>query len=106
MTTTTGIVTDSNEQFNSILDNTKLKDWAFFVQPQQEIYDSFEIKVPSMTVSERLELDKKLFDKNGGILTEEFTQFKYGVDDDEHRKYIDGYRDYYKYLPYFGKVTY
>jgi hypothetical protein len=106
MTTLTGFVC-SDEVFGEMLDQSKLLDWSFYNNPdgETELIDAVEIAVPDMTVSERIEIDKKIPAVDIDAIAKELV-FNYGNDIDEHVYLINGYHTFYKYLPYFSKVIY
>jgi len=106
MTTLTGIIT-KEEGFNKILSESKLEEWEFYSKPSKnsEIILAHEISVPAMTVSERMEIDKKIHYLDVQALSKSL-DFLYGTDADEHLQLIEGYHRYYKYLPYYSKVIY
>jgi len=105
MSTLTGVI-EEKDNFNKILQQSGLTNWDFY---QPETSDEFitgnEISVPAMTVSERIEIDKKIPAKKIDDLIAEL-KFYYGNSEDEHAKLIEGYCRYYKFLPYYSKVTY
>jgi len=105
MTTLTGII-ESKEGYDKVLKQSNLDKWEFYEsQPPDEFINGNDISVPAMTVSERLEIDRKIPAKNAGDVVKELTFF-YGTDSDEHLKLIEGYCRYYKFLPYYSKVIY
>lgn len=105
MTTITGII-ETKENFSKIAKQSGLAEWEFF---QSENEDEFitgnEIAVPAMTISERIEIDKKIPAKSTKEIINNLS-FLYGTTQDEHEKLIEGYCRYYKFLPYYSKVTY
>jgi hypothetical protein len=105
MTTITGII-EASAKFKNILQQTKLSEWEFFSSiMNDEFIVGNEINVPAMTISERLEIDRKIPVKNINDLANMLT-FSYGKDADEHMQLLEGYCRYYKYLPYYSRVTY
>ncbi|MBB5438548.1 hypothetical protein HDC92_002224 [Pedobacter sp. AK017] len=106
MTTITGII-DSKEEFQKILLETKLQDWQFYNQGPKasELIKSVNITVPAMTVIERMEIDRKIPSSDIEDLVKSLS-FKYGTNPDENKLLLEGYHTFYKYLPYYSKVTY
>ena len=103
MTTITGII-DNEDNFQNMVNQSGLNDWKFF-QPESEIIAGNEIAVPVMTVSERIRIDQLVPTTDTRSIADQLTFF-YGRDKDEHNQLVKGYCDYYKYLPYYSKVTY
>jgi hypothetical protein len=103
MTTITGII-DSTENFQNLLQQSGLAEWKFY-QPESELITGNEISVPVMTVSERIKIDQLIPTENSQQLAETLT-FRYGQSIEEHTALVKGYCEYYKYLPYYSKVTY
>lgn len=106
MTTVTGIVC-SDEEFAELLEQSKLQIWPFYNNANTglEFIEAVEITVPDMTVSERIEIDKKIPSQDLVLVANQLA-FKYGTNMDEHIRLIKGYHTFYKYLPYFSKVIY
>lgn len=105
MTTLTGIAA-SQELFNNINTECNFTNWPFFQSDSHdEIVPSNHILVPSMTIAERIAIDKLIISNTSKKIAEEII-FKYGSDPDEHSELIDGYCKYYKFLPYFSKITF
>jgi len=109
MTTMTGIVT-KEKSIDNFLVHSGLKKWPFINLSNHEdfLIGGNEIKVPIMTVSERIAIDKKL-KKLGCKTLASKLNFKYGDDgdtEDYHEQLIEGYTKYYMYLPYYSKVTF
>lgn len=105
MTTLTGIISD-NKKFTDILEQSNLKNWEFYqTEPLTELVVANEISVPVMTVSERMEIDKLIPLKTTTDLAAEL-QFSFGNTTEEHSKLVAGYCKFYRYLPYYSKVTY
>jgi len=105
MTTMTGIITENDDQFKSIIEDTQINKWPFYNNSKEDFVESVNIFVPTMTVAERYAVDKKFFVSEPGQIHKEL-EFKYGDSDEEHRELIEGYQKFYKYLPYYGKVIY
>jgi len=109
MTTMTGIVTKS-ESIDELLIYSGLKKWPFINLSDHKtlIINGHDIKVPVMTIPERIAIDKKLKKFSYKRLANSIS-FKYGDDqdaEDYHEKLIEGYAKYYSYLPYYSRVTY
>jgi hypothetical protein len=106
MTTMTGIIA-TDEEFEQILLESKLGDWEFYKKNSfsSEFIAPVEISVPAMTVSERIEIDRKIPSKDIKELAKSLI-FSYGTNEDEHVQLIEGYHKFYKYLPYYSKVIY
>lgn len=105
MTTLMGIIC-KQEDSEKILKESGLKKWEFYhSQPANEFIPSHLITVPVMTVSERVKIDKLIPVRNINTLASKLT-FLYGTDPSENIKLLDGYCKFYKYLPYYSKVTY
>ena len=106
MTTMTGIVATETE-FEQILEESKLLSWEFYQGGPVvgEFINASEISVPAMTVSERIEIDRKFPISDAESLAKSISFF-YGTTDDENLQLLDGYRKFYKYLPYYTKVMY
>jgi hypothetical protein len=105
MTTMIGIICEK-ETFKSVLKESGLNKWEFF-QPEiiTEFIGAHRIEVPAMTVMERVKIDKHIPIKSAESLSKEL-KFAYGQNDGENLKLLEGYCKYYKYLPYYSKVTY
>lgn len=103
MTTVTGIIAEA-EVFKDILSQSGLMHWRFF-QPEMSLTTGHEITVPVMTVSERIKIDQSIPTNDSTRIANDLA-FRYGSDENEHHTLIKGYCDYYKYLPYYSKVTY
>jgi len=105
MTTVTGIMAPK-EIFNDIKIESSFQDWPFFqADSPDEVIPSNHIIVPSMTIAERIAIDKLIVSNTPKKVAEKIL-FKYGNGQDEHFQLIEGYCKYYKYLPYFSKVTF
>ncbi len=104
MTTLTGIVTENTEDFERIVENTGLQNWPFLIRANDDFILADKIAVPSMTITERFEIDKIIHHSPEEIYLK--TPFKYGRDEKEHETLIGGYCKFYKYLPFYGKVIY
>ena len=105
MTTLMGII-EEKDNFAKILKQSGLFQWEFYQQESSEEFISgHDITVPAMTVSERIEIDKRMPAKDINNLIKRLGFF-YGTSEDEHAKLIEGYCRYYKFLPYYSKVTY
>ncbi|WP_430402801.1 O-methyltransferase [Fluviicola sp.] len=106
MTTITGIICNEGEE-SKILSDTKLENWQFYTSSNEgnEFIEAMEISAPAMTASERIVIDRLLSDTNEKDVASKL-EFKYGIDEDEHRILIDGYRKFYRYLPYYSKIIY
>lgn len=106
MTTITGIVT-KKEQIEMVLDQSGLNQWEFYQRENKnsELIAANEITVPAMTVSERIIIDKQIKTLDAFRLAKSLN-FLYGTSEEEHVELINGYHKYYKYLPYYSKVTY
>jgi hypothetical protein len=106
MTTITGIIS-SDEEFNQILEDSKLSSWKFYLgNPRDsEFISPIEISVPAMTISERVEIDRKIPTADIMQLANDMSFF-YGTNEEEHRQLMEGYITFYKYLPYYSKVIY
>jgi hypothetical protein len=105
MTTLTGIVAPQ-EIFDDIKAESNFPEWPFFkADSPDEILPSNLIQVPSMTIAERIAIDK-LIVSNTPVKVAEKIVFKYGNSLEEHSQFIEGYCKYYKYLPYYSKVTF
>jgi hypothetical protein len=109
MTTMTGIVT-RKKSINEYLNYSGLKKWPFVSLSDHDnfVIEGHDIKVPIMTITERIEIDRKLKKFSAKRLANSI-RFKYGDDNDTpdyHEQLIEGYTKYYTYLPYYSKVTY
>jgi hypothetical protein len=105
MTTMTGII-EQKDDFKKITKQSGLDRWEFHEpETDKEFLNGNEISVPAMTVSERIEIDKQIPAKNIKDLISDL-KFYYGNDEDEHIKLIEGYCRYYKFFPYYSRVTY
>jgi hypothetical protein len=107
MTTMTGVIT-KEEEFQLILNQSKLAEWEFYspASKYSEYIAPNEIVVPAMTVSERIEIDKKMHSISDISKFAKSLDFLYGTDESEHLILINGYHRFYKYLPYYSKVIY
>lgn len=104
MTTISGIVS-KKEEVDSLLELTGLSDWEFYLpNNNKDIIKSIEIQVPDMTFLERVAIDK-LIPNNVDALIKNL-QFTYGAGSSDHKKLLEGYCKYYRFLPYYAKVTY
>jgi hypothetical protein len=105
MTTLTGIVCKQDE-LQKILIESGLTTWAFYkADTPNEIIPATDIAVPVMTVAERVEIDKQVYSADPIKLAKEVS-FCYGESEAEHLQLMQGYCRFYRYLPYFSKVTY
>lgn len=105
MTTSTGIISNATE-FDEILKQSGLRPWEFYQpMPTSELIGGNEIAVPVMTVPERMKIDK-LIPLTDTINLAEVIEFSFGDSKEEHSKLVEGYCRYYKYLPYYSKVTF
>jgi len=105
MTTMTGMICETDE-FKKILKESGLEKWEFYqTESLKELIIANEISVPAMTVIERIEIDKKIPSSDFIKLAKEL-KFFYGENDEENLNLLKGYCKYYKYLPYYSKVTY
>lgn len=105
MTTMTGIISKP-ESSKKILIESGLVNWEFYQpEPSNEIILANEITVPVMTISERVLIDKLMPNNNAPSLVSKI-KFAYGNDDKENEKLLEGYCKYYRYLPYYSKVSY
>jgi hypothetical protein len=106
MTTLTGILC-SDSEFSELFDQCKLHDWPFYNNQVSgsEMIVAIEIAVPDMTISERMEIDKKIPAPNIDTIAKELA-FYYGENMNEHIHLIKGYHAFYRYLPHFSKVIY
>lgn len=106
MTTISGIIS-SDDEFNAILSQNKIREWPFYNNGEgsSEFMNAIKIAVPDMTVAERIEIDKKIPSQEIEKIAEGLNFF-YGGDLKEHVELIKGYHTFYKYLPYFSKVIY
>jgi len=85
MTTITGVVC-TDEEFSKIIDQCKLESWPFLKElseSESEFVEAIEIAVPDMTVSERIEIDKRIPAVDINAVAKELI-FYYGSNDDEH----------------------
>jgi hypothetical protein len=105
MTTMIGIVCE-RDKFKGVLKESGLKKWEFY-QPETsvEFIKAHRIEVPVMTIMERVKIDKYIPVSNAEILSSKL-RFAYGRNPSENRRLLEGYCKYYKYLPYYSKVTY
>lgn len=105
MTTMTGILS-SEQDFKDILIQSNFKNWEFYEsEPKTELIPGNEISVPAMTISERIEIDKLIPAKSIASIASAL-KFSFGNTNEDHLKLLQGYCRYYKYLPYYSKVTY
>jgi len=105
MTTMTGVIAPTRT-FTNLTRQSKLPSWPFYKRENRgnELIEAKLIVVPDMTVSERILIEKKL--PSADIQqTANDLPFKYAKTSD-HIALIEGYQTFYKYLPYYGKVTY
>lgn len=105
MTTITGILCEQ-EEFDRICKECGFVNWDFY-QPnsKDDVIESFEIKVPSMTVLERIAIDRLIPAESIDTLISSL-EFNYGENPVEHKKLLEGYHKYYRFLPYYSRVTY
>jgi len=105
MTTMTGVIA-SSRVYSNLSRQSKLKNWPFYKQHPRfkELIEAKTINVPDMSVSERLFIEKKLPSKDIQQTAKDLP-FQYDKPND-HASLIEGYQTFYKYLPYYGKVTY
>lgn len=105
MTTVTGII-DSENHFRQVLAESGLENWEFYQSvPADEILDANIISVPVMTIAERMEIDRLVPLRNVADLATEI-DFSFGDTAEKHLQLVEGYCRYYKFLPYYSKVTY
>lgn len=105
MTTFCGIIC-KEQNFNDIINESGLRRWEFYQRfPANEMLKAHKIEVPSMTVPERIAIDKMVKTQSPNDLATNLV-FSYGSKTSEHKKLIQGYCKYYKYLPYYTKVTF
>jgi hypothetical protein len=105
MTTMTGLIC-KEDKFKTILKESGLNNWDFYqAEPKSELINSNHITVPVMTVSERVTIDKLVPIKNPEELAKALS-FSYGTSEDENLQLLEGYCKYYKYFPFYSKVSY
>jgi hypothetical protein len=105
MTTLTGFFCEPSKS-EKILVDSGLNKWEFYQKEAiGEIIPSSEILVPVMTISERIEIDKLIPLTDINTLAA-MLKFSYGKTPKDHLKLLEGYCRYYKYLPYYSRVTY
>ena len=105
MTTLTGVIASSTS-FRTLTRQSKLTSWAFYRKQTHgsEMIEAKTILVPDMTVSERILIEKKLPSSNIQQTAKDLP-FQYAKSS-HHVALIEGYQMFYKYLPYYGKITY
>jgi hypothetical protein len=105
MTTMTGVIAPART-FGNLTRQSKLSSWPFYKRETRgsELIEAKVIVVPDMTVSERILIEKKLPSVDIQQTAIDLP-FKYAKPS-HHETLIEGYQTFYKYLPYYGKVTY
>lgn len=100
MYTCTALITGTEEPLDII---STMKEWSFF---SESLDDIFEIKVPALTMKEKIEIDAML---EGAQLADQIENIakiiKLETNKKQSKKLIENYITYYKYYPTFQRLA-